>query len=259
MYVAGIAMVAVLAPLIAAYDPLVTGVGAAFLKPHLQYPMGTDDLGRDIFSGVIYGARVSLGVGFLAASASSCIGLLMGLVAGYYGGLVDTVLMRVTDIFLVIPMVFLGIVFVAFFGSSLWNVVLVIVILSWPATARLVRGQVLSLKERDFVKAARALGEGDGFIMFSEVLPNVLAPIIVNGSIQVATAIVVEAGLSFLGLGDQNLASWGVMLYRAQRFLVQEAWWTFVFPGLALFLTVLALNVIADALNNVLNPRTRSI
>jgi peptide/nickel transport system permease protein len=219
--------------------------------------MGTDDLGRDIFSGVIYGARVSMGVGFVAAVGSSLVGLLIGIVAAYYGRTYDTVLMRITEIFFVIPMVFLAILLVAFFGSSIWNVIFVIIILSWPTTARLVRGQVLALKERDFVKASKALGEHDFYIMFMEILPNTLAPIIVNGSIEVARAIVVEAGLSFLGLGDPNLTSWGIMLYKSQRFLVQQIWWTFSFPGAALFFTVLSLNVIADTLNTILNPRTR--
>ena len=256
-YLALVVGVALFAPWIAEFPPLLTGVGPAFARPGLPYFMGTDDLGRDIFSGVVHGARVSLGVGVVAATASAFIGVVMGLVAGYFGGRVDVALMRVTEVFFVIPMVFLAILLVAFFGSGIWNVIFVIVILSWPATARLVRGQVLSLKEREFVKAARVLGEGHVFIMFREILPNTLAPIIVNGSIQMAQAIVVEAGLSFLGLGDQNLTSWGVMLFRSQRFLMQEAWWTFVFPGLALFLTVLALNVLADSLNNILNPRTR--
>lgn len=257
LYLAVIALVAASAPLLAPFPPLLTSVGPAFAQPAAPYVMGTDDLGRDVFSGVVHGARVSLGVGIVAATASAFIGVAMGLFAGYMGGRIDVVLMRVTEVFFVIPMVFLAILLVAFFGSGIGNVILVIVILSWSATARLVRGQVLSLKEREFVKAARALGESAPRIMFREVLPNALAPIVVNGSIQMAQAIVVEAGLSFLGLGDQNLTSWGVMLFRSQRFLMQEAWWTFVFPGLALFLTVLSLNVLADSLNNALNPRTR--
>lgn len=256
-YLAVVVAVALFAPAIAQFPPLQTAVGPAFAVPGVPYFMGTDDLGRDVFSGVVHGARVSLGVGFVAATASAFIGVVMGMAAGYFGGRIDVALMRVTEVFFVIPMVFLAILLVAFFGSGISSVILVIVILSWPATARLVRGQVLSLKEREFVKAARVLGEGHLFIMFREILPNTLAPIIVNGSIQMAQAIVVEAGLSFLGLGDQNLTSWGVMLFRSQRFLMQEAWWTFVFPGLALFLTVLALNVLADSLNNILNPRTR--
>ncbi len=257
LYIILIVLVAILAPLITRFPPLLTGTGPSFTPPNTQHLMGTDDLGRDIFSGVIYGARVSMGVGFVAAVGSSLVGLLIGIVAAYYGRTYDTVLMRITEIFFVIPMVFLAILLVAFFGSSIWNVIFVIIILSWPTTARLVRGQVLALKERDFVKASKALGEHDFYIMFMEILPNTLAPIIVNGSIEVARAIVVEAGLSFLGLGDPNLTSWGIMLYKSQRFLVQQIWWTFSFPGAALFFTVLSLNVIADTLNTILNPRTR--
>ena len=257
LYIILIVVIAILAPLITRFPPLLTGAGPSFTPPNAQHLMGTDDLGRDIFSGVIYGARVSMGVGFVAAVGSSLVGLLIGIVAAYYGRIYDTVLMRITEIFFVIPMVFLAILLVAFFGSSIWNVIFVIIILSWPTTARLVRGQVLALKERDFVKASKALGEHDFYIMFMEILPNTLAPIIVNGSIEVARAIVVEAGLSFLGLGDPNLTSWGIMLYKSQRFLVQQIWWTFSFPGAALFFTVLSLNVIADTLNTILNPRTR--
>jgi len=257
LYIILIVVIAILAPLITRFPPLLTGAGPSFTPPNAQHLMGTDDLGRDIFSGVIYGARVSMGVGFVAAVGSSLVGLLIGIVAAYYGRIYDTVLMRITEIFFVIPMVFLAILLVAFFGSSIWNVIFVIIILSWPTTARLVRGQVLALKERDFVKASKALGEHDFYIMFMEILPNTLAPIIVNGSIEVARAIVVEAGLSFLGLGDPDLTSWGIMLYKSQRFLVQQIWWTFSFPGAALFFTVLSLNVIADTLNTILNPRTR--
>jgi len=257
LYIILIILVAILAPLITRFPPLLTGAGPSFTPPNAQHLMGTDDLGRDIFSGVIYGARVSMGVGFVAAVGSSLVGLLIGIVAAYYGRIYDTVLMRITEIFFVIPMVFLAILLVAFFGSSIWNVIFVIIILSWPTTARLVRGQVLALKERDFVKASKALGEHGFYIMFIEILPNTLAPIIVNGSIEVARAIVVEAGLSFLGLGDPDLTSWGIMLYKSQRFLVQQIWWTFSFPGAALFFTVLSLNVIADTLNTILNPRTR--
>lgn len=251
--------IAICAPMLTSYDPIQTGVGPTFQPPSYSHWMGTDDLGRDIFSGVAYGARISLGVGGLAAIASGIIGVIIGLFAGYHRGWVDAVLMRITEVFFVIPMVFLAILFVAYFDSSIWNIIAVISILSWPATARLVRGQVLSLRERPFVKAAQVIGESAGSIIFREILPNTRSPVIVNSSIQMAQAISVEAGLSFLGLGDPNLTSWGIMLYRAQRFLLQEVWWTFFFPGLSLFLTVLSLNVIADALNASLNVRTRRL
>lgn len=244
------------APLFAPYPPLLTSAGPSMAPPGGTYLMGTDDLGRDIWSGVVHGARVSLGVGFAAAIASTLIGLAIGLVAGYRGGIIDLLLMRITEVFFVVPMVFLAILLVAFFGSSIWNVIGVIVLLSWPSTARLVRGQVLSLKERPFVVAALTLGESSTFIMVREIMPNVLAPVLASAALQVAHAIVVEAGLSFLGLGDSTLTSWGVMLFRSQRFLMQDAWWTFTFPGLALFLTVLALTRLGDELNRFLNPRS---
>lgn len=254
-FAAAILFLAVAAPLLAPFPPLLTGAGPSMVPPGATHLMGTDDLGRDIWSGVVYGARVSLGVGFAAAIASTAIGLLIGLVAGYRGGITDVLLMRVSEVFFVVPMVFLAILLVAFFGSSLWNVIGVIIVLSWPSTARLVRGQVLSLKERPFVVAAHTLGESSLFIMTREIMPNVMAPVLASAALQVAHAIVVEAGLSFLGLGDPTLISWGVMLFRAQRFLMQDAWWTFTFPGVALFLTVLALTKLSDELNRFLDPR----
>jgi peptide/nickel transport system permease protein len=252
-----IAGLSIAAPLIASYPPLLTNAGPSFAPPSMAYPMGTDDLGRDIFSGVLYGGRVTLGVGLVAGLASVLFGTLVGLLAGFLGGVVDLVVTKLTEVFLIIPAVFLAILLVTFFGSSIINVIITLAVVSWPVTSRLVRAQVLSLKEREFCKAARVLGESSARIMFVELLPNTLAPVIVNGSIQVANAIVVEAGLSFLGLSDQNYMSWGTLLFRAQRFLTQDAWWTFIFPGAALFCTVLCLNVVADMLNHLLNPRTR--
>jgi peptide/nickel transport system permease protein len=245
------------APLVTNFPPLLTNAGPSFAQPGPQHLMGTDDLGRDIFSGVLFGGRVSLGVGLVAGLVSVILGTLIGLLAGYFGGVVDLVLTKVTEVFLIIPAVFLAILLVTFFGGSITNVVLVIAVVGWPSTARLVRAQVMSLKERDFCKAARVLGESSGYIMFAELLPNAAAPVLVNASIQIANAIVVEAGLSFLGLSDQDHTSWGTLLFRAQRFLMQDAWWTFVFPGAVLFCTVLCLNVVADMLNHLLNPRTR--
>ena len=254
-----VVFVAVFAPYLAPYPPLKSGVGEPFLRPDLQHLMGTDDIGRDVYSGVIYGTRVSLMIGFIAAWASIIIGIVVGVIAGYFGGKVDVLLMRFTEIFLVIPMAFLAIVIVALLGSSVWNVIAVICVLAWPGTARLTRAEVLSMKEREFVEAARALGVSDVHIMFREILPNTLAPVIVNASIVTAQAILVEAGLSFLGLGDPNQFSWGYMLYLGQRLLVEKAWWTFVFPGAAIFLTVLALYILSDALNETLNPRLKEL
>jgi peptide/nickel transport system permease protein len=218
--------------------------------------MGTDDLGRDILSGVLWGARVSIAVGLLAALTSTVIGVVIGAAAGFYGRTLDDVLMRVTEFFLVIPRFFLVLVMVALFGNSVWHVILVIGILSWPVTARLVRVEFLSLREKEFVEGSRAVGASDPRIILRHILPNAFPPIVVSGSLQIARAILMEAGLSFLGLGDPNQASWGVMLYNAQRFL-RQAWWTAAFPGLAIFFIVMGFNLVGDGLNDALNPRQK--
>ncbi len=249
------AALAFLAPFLAPFDPLATGKDS-FHRPGWRYLMGTDDLGRDLLSGVLWGARTSLLVGVLAALTSTLIGVVVGGLAGYYGGLVDDLLMRITEFFLVIPRFFLVLVIVALFGSSIWNVILVIGILSWPMTARLVRVEFLSIKEKEFVEASKASGATDLRIILRHILPNATPPIVVSGSLQIARAILLEAGLSFLGLGDPNQMSWGVMLYNAQRFL-RHAWWTALFPGIAIFLVVMGFNLVGDGLNDALNPKQK--
>ena len=247
--------IAFAAPLISPFDPL-RMIGRPFETPNDAHPMGTDDLGRDIFAGVLYGSRISLLVGFLAAATSTAIGIFIGGLSGYYGGHIDDILMRITELFLVIPMFFLALIMVALFGANMWNIILVIGVLTWPATARLARAEFLSLKEREFTDAARALGASDRNLIFDEILPNAIPPVIVNGSLMVARAILTEAGLSFLGLGDPTVASWGIMLNNAQRF-IRQAWWMAIFPGLSIFLVVLGLNLVGDGLNDALNPRLR--
>lgn len=244
-----------LAPWLAPFKPLDTGPHS-FRPPDATYRMGTDDLGRDILSGVLAGTRVSIAVGLLAALTSTLIGVVIGAAAGYYGGTLDDLLMRVTEFFLVIPRFFLVLVMVALFGNSLWHVILVIGILSWPVTARLVRVECLALREKEFVESTRAVGASDLRIILRHILPNAVAPIVVSGSLQIARAILMEAGLSFLGLGDPNQTSWGVMLYNAQRFL-RQAWWTAAFPGLAIFFIVMGFNLVGDGLNDALNPRQK--
>ena len=243
------------APWLAPFTPLSTGPHS-FHPPDDLYRMGTDDLGRDIFSGVLWGARVSIAVGLLAALASTGIGVLIGAASGYYGELLDDLLMRVTEFFLVIPRFFLVLVMVALFGNSLWHVILAIAILSWPVTARLVRVEFLAVREKEFVESVRAAGASDLRIILRHILPNAVPPIVVSGSLQIARAILLEAGLSFLGLGDPNQISWGVMLYNAQRFL-RHAWWISTFPGLAIFLIVMGFNLVGDGLNDALNPRQK--
>lgn len=254
--VAGMVLVAALAGVIASVAP--TALSHDSLQPPgFAHWMGTDDLGRDILAGVVHGARISLLVGFLTAGASTVIGICMGGVAGYYGGRLDDLLMRVTEFFMVVPRFFLALVIVALFGASLWGLIAVLAILSWPTTARLFRAEVLRLKGQEFVLAARAIGCSDARILIGQLLPNALSPVIVGISIQVAYAIVLEAGLSFLGLGDPASRSWGVMLSSAQQFL-RRAWWMATFPGLAIFLAVLGFNLMGDGVNDALNPRLKT-
>jgi peptide/nickel transport system permease protein len=252
----GMIGLAFLAPLIAPYDPHTVGVGIRFKTLSVGFFMGTDNLGRDVLSRVLMGARTSLFVGFSAAAASTFLGVIVGTLAGFFGGLVDNILMRITELFQVIPRFFLALVTVALFGANIWNIILAIGILSWPVTARLVRSEFLSQRKRYFVDAARMQGASSWNLIFVEILPNVSGVIIVNSTLMVAQAMLLEAGLSYLGVGDPTTVSWGVMLYQAQAFL-NKAWWMSAFPGLGIFLSVLALNLVGDGLNDVLNPRSQ--
>lgn len=246
---------AVLAPILAPVSPFRV-VGESFSPPSWTHPMGTDDLGRDIFSGVIWGSRPSLIVGFFSALISMGLGAIIGGLAGFLGGTFDDVLMRITDIFLIIPTILLAIVVAAIFGGSTLNIMLIIGALSWPIPARLVRAEFLSLREREFVEAAKSVGVGKLRIVFSEILPSALPPLIISSTLLVGTAILVEAGLSFLGVGDPNIKTLGGMLNIGNRYL-RIAWWTAIFPGIVLSLTVLSVNLIGDGLNDALNPRLR--
>jgi len=225
------------------------------IPPSSTHPLGTDDLGRDTLAGVVNGARVSLTVGIVASIMSGAIGVIIGSISGFYGGKIDIVLMRVTEIFQIIPMFFLAMVLVVIFGPTIWNVILVLAILAWPGTARITRAEFLSLKEQTFVEAARATGVGTRTIIINEILPNALPPIIVNVTLTAARAILVEAGLTFLGLGDPNLMSWGKMLRYAMPYL-RKAWWLSIFPGLAISYLVIGLNILGEGLNFALNPRS---
>jgi peptide/nickel transport system permease protein len=245
---------AVFAPLLAPYSQM--AMGDSFVPPSPAHLLGTDSLGEDILTNILFGARTSLIVGFCAVLTSSVLGILVGATAGYFGGALDNGLMRVTEMFQILPQFFLAIVIVALFGSSIWNVVLVIGVLTWPVTARLLRAEFLSLRKREFVDAARSLGMSDFDIIVREILPNALPPIIVNGALQISSAILLETSLSFLGLGDPNVMSWGTMLHNAQDFF-SRAWWMAAFPGLALFMATLSLNLVGDGLNDALNPRSQ--
>lgn len=248
-----VALAALLAGLIAPGNPLQT-VGAALQPPSAVHWLGTDDLGRDVTAELVHGARVSLFVGLGVALTSSFIGVLVGGVSGYLGGWVDDVLMRLTELFQVLPRFFLAIIVAAFFGGSIVNIVLLLALTFWPLTARLLRAQVLSLRGEEFVVAARAVGVRDALILARHVLPNAMPTVLVSTALQIGAAILVEAGLSFLGLGDRNLVSWGYMLNNAQPF-IQTAWWMSVFPGLALLTTIVSVNLIGDGLNDAFNVR----
>lgn len=232
--------------------------GAPLLDPFEEagFPLGTDMLGRDIAAGLAYGTRVSLFVGVVSTAFAVLLGIGIGACAGYFGGWIDDALMRVTEFFQTIPQLAMAIVLVAIFTPSLPSIVLAIALVSWPPVARLVRAEVLSLREREFVEAAIVLGRPAHKILLDEILPNAMPPVIVTASLMVATAILTEAALSFLGLGDKNYMSWGFMV-GAARTMLREAPMLTVFPGMAILITVLAINLAGEALNDALNPRLR--
>lgn len=246
------------APLLAPYDPYALGSGSRLGGHSFRNLMGVDNLGRDVFSRILWGGQVSIFVGFSAAFATTVLGLLVGTISGYLGGWVDDILMRLTETFMVIPRFFLALIIVAFFGANIWNIILAISILTWPVTARLVRSEFLTLRTRQFVDAAHVIGTKRSTIIFHEILPNAIGVVVVNASLLTAQAMLLEAGLSYLGLGDPSLVTWGRMLYEAQPFL-RQAWWMAVYPGLGIFLSVLTLNLLGDGLNDVLNPRSSEI
>jgi peptide/nickel transport system permease protein len=251
-----IVVIALAAPLIFARGPF-SIVGMPLLPPGAPgLPAGSDVLGRDMVVGLAYGARVSLLVGVTSTLGAAGLGVLLGAIAGYYGGLVDDLLMRVTEFFQIIPSFVLLMVLVAFMQPSLSSAVIGIALISWPQVARVVRGEFLSLRSREFVQAAQVLGMRDAQIIFTQILPNALPPIVVVSSMMVGSAILTESALSFLGLGDPNLLSWGSMI-GGSRSAMWVAWWTTVLPGAAIMVTVLALNFIGDGLNDALNPRRR--
>ncbi|MGB1154739.1 MAG: ABC transporter permease [Paracoccaceae bacterium] len=218
--------------------------------------LGSDSLGRDVASGIVHGAKTSLLIGLIATLVSIFIGIFFGAFAGYFGGRVDDLLMRITEIFQTIPSFIFAILLVAIMKPSIFSIVIAIAVVSWPGVARLVRGEFLSLKNREFVQACHTIGMSDLRVMLREILPNCLSPIIVIGSLMVATAILIESGLAFLGLGDPNIMSWGFQI-GAGRTMLRSAWWVCTFPGIAILITVLAINLIGEGLNDALNPRLK--
>src|SRR5690625_5995388 len=253
-----VCFLAVAAPYIYTESPW-SMVAAPLIPPFTDasYPFGTDMLGRDITAGLVWGARVSLMVGLLSTIISLAFGILVGTIAGYSGGVIDDILMRFTEFFQTIPQLALAVVIVAVMSPSLFSITAAITAVSWPPAARLVRSEFLSLRQREFVQAAVVIGQNPATIIWSQILPNAMSPVIVSASFMVATAILTESALSFLGLGDRNLMSWGYMI-GASRTMLREAWWMSVWPGLAIMFTVLAINLMGEGLNDALNPQLRS-
>ncbi len=245
-----------LAPYLTPYSPDDLDAYHVLLPPSADHWLGTDELGRDVLTRIIYGARVSLKVGFVAVGIAAFIGTVAGLFAGYYGGWVDQLLMRFVDIMLCFPTFFLMLAVIALLEPSIWYIMIIIGLTGWMGVARLVRAEVLSLRERDFVLAARAIGASDLRIIFRHILPNALSPVIVTATLGVAGAILTESALSFLGIGVQPpIPSWGNMLTAGKDYL-EFAWWLSLFPGLAILVTVIAYNLVGEGLRDALDPRT---
>jgi peptide/nickel transport system permease protein len=246
---------AVFSEYIAPFNPFKSGVGPALSPPSEIFLMGTDQAGRDIFSQVVYGARTALYVALFSTAIATLIGFGVGMIAGYFRGLVEEVAMRIADVVLSIPSFVLIIFLVVLFGGNINVVTIVIGLVSWPTISRIVRSQVLSVREREFILAARALGAGPLHIMFGEILPNVILPILPAVTLQMGFAILVETGISFLGLGDQNVMSWGTILWLASRSIYAGVWWGILFPGLAISMSILGFNLLGDGIGKIINPR----
>jgi peptide/nickel transport system permease protein len=252
-----IAIITAIFPQILPHDPYNQDLTKSFVAPNSQYWFGTDQLGRDIFSRIMVGTRISLTVGLLAVAISLTIGVCVGSVAGYLGGKVDAFIMRIMDIMLSIPSILLAIAFMAALGQGIDKAIIAISLVSIPEYARIVRGEILSVKENDYVQAAKVVGNRDGRIIFRHILPNVLSSIIVRATLGISSAILDAAALGFLGLGVQPpAAEWGDMLGRARGFIFQSPY-TLIFPGLAITLTVLAFNLLGDGLRDALDPKSR--
>ena len=246
-----------LAPFIAPYDPAQIHVDRVLVPPCKEHPLGTDQLGRDVLSRIIWGGRISLLVGFVAVGIATAIGVVLGAVAGYYGGWVDGLIMRLVDVMLCFPAFFLILAVVALLEPSIWNIMVVIGLTSWMGVARLVRAEFLSLKERDFVLAARSLGARPARIIFVHILPNAMGPVFVSAILGIGSAILTESALSFLGIGVQPpTPSWGNMLTAGKDHL-EIAYWLSLFPGLAILLTVLGYNLLGEGIRDALDPRLR--
>jgi peptide/nickel transport system permease protein len=248
--------IALAAPLLYPHSPFDL-VGKPFEPPFGDYLFGTDQLGRDVTAEVVHGARTTLLIGLLATAIAVLVGATIGGIAGYYGGRIDVLLMRFTEIFQTIPFFLFAILLVAVLTPSIRNVVIAIAVVSWPPMARLVRGEFLAMRQREFVLACVGMGMTNARIILVQILPNTLSPIIVTGSLMIASAILIESGLSFLGLSDPNTMSWGYVIGQG-RTALRSAWWVCTIPGIAILLTVMSINLVGEGLNDALNPRLRT-
>jgi len=249
--------VAIFAPFLASHHPYEQNLEKALLSPCLEYPFGTDDLGRCIFSRIIFGTRTSLQIGIIVTSITACIGIIMGLIAGYYGGLADEIIMRLVDIFLAFPGLVLALTIAGLMGPGLFNVMFALSLVGWMGYTRVVRGSVLAVKEKEFVETAKSLGANNLYILIHHILPNVIAPVIVMATLGIGHTILAAAGLSFLGLGAQPpIPVWGAMLNNGKAFMRTAPHLT-IFPGLAIMITVLAFNFLGDGLRDLLDPRLK--
>ena len=252
-----ILILAIFASVIAPYDPNYININSILLGPSIHHFMGTDGLGRDVFSRMLYGAQISLLVGFVAVGISTLIGIILGSIAGFYRGWVDSMIMRFGDIMLSIPTFFLILAVIAFLTPSIWNIMIVIGLTSWMGVTRLVRAEFLSLRRREFILASETMGASDFDIITKHLLPNSITPIIVSSVLGIASAVLVESGLSFLGLGVQApTASWGNILTDGKEY-IQFAWWLSLFPGLAILITVLGYNLLGEGLRDLLDPKNK--
>jgi peptide/nickel transport system permease protein len=256
LIVSSVVLSALLAPWIAPYDPAMINVRDILLPPSWEHWCGTDTLGRDVLSRMLYGARVSLAVGFVAVGISLLIGICLGAIAGHYGGKIDTLLMRTTDMVLCFPTFFLILAVIAFLEPSIWNIMIVIGLTSWMGVTRLVRAEFLSLRQREFIMAAESLGVSSFQLIWRYMLPNAMGPILISAVLGIAGAVLVESGLSFLGLGVQPPdPSWGNMLTEGKD-NIQIAWWLSLYPGLAILITVLGYNLLGEGLRDLYDPRS---
>jgi len=250
-------VLSIFAPRFAPFDPSKIDIKNILVGPSWSHPLGTDDLGRDVLSRMLWGGRISLEVGFVAVGIATIIGLILGSIAGFYGGWIDSAVMRAVDIMLSIPTIFLVLAVIAILEPNIINIMVVIGLTSWMEPARLIRAEFISLKEREFVVAARAIGAADSRIIMKHILPNGLAPILVSATMGIGGAILIESALSFLGLGVQPpTPSWGSLLSSGKD-NIEIAWWLSVFPGLAILITVLGYNLLGEGIRDALDPRQR--